>query len=392
MTRFSDRPVSLPDPGSGRPDLLVIAGEHSGDQHGSRLICGMRELRPDLRIAAIGGRRMEEAGAQFLFPLTDYSVVGFFEVLRSYPFFKKFMGETMDWISRHRPRHLCLIDFPGFNLRLAERLRQAGLSRKGGGEMGVHYYIGPQIWAWKAGRRFQMARTLDSLGVIFPFEVDCYVDTDLPVSFVGHPFVESDFQLPVTFDPEGPVLLLPGSRTTAVSRIFPVMAEAFRLLANQWVGGEALVIYPDEQVLAVIEEVLKRRPEGRERFGVEPIGRSYRGRAVLTSSGTMSLICGLAGIPGAIVYRAHPFTYLAGRMLIQVKYLGIANLILDRPLYPEFIQGAAQPGRLAEEVKASINSEERREDCARASRELRAQLGGKEGESAPLWLARRLSG
>ena len=391
MTRSSDRPVSLPEPESGRPDLLVIAGEHSGDQHGSRLISGLRELRPDLRIAAIGGRWMEEAGAQLLFPLTDYSVVGFFEVLGGVTFFREFMGKTMDWISRHRPRHLCLIDFPGFNLRLAGRLYYAGLSCKGGGEMGVYYYIGPQIWAWKAGRRFQMARTLDSLGVIFPFEVDCYGDTDLPVSFVGHPFVESYFQLPVTFDPEGPVLLLPGSRRAAVSRIFPIMVEAFRRLADQGFGGEALVIYPDEPVRRVIEEVLRRWPEEGERFRVEPIGRSYRGRAVLTSSGTMSLVCGLAGIPGAIVYRSHPLTYLAGRMLIQVKYLGIANLILDRPLYPEFIQGAAHPGRLAEEIKGSIESEESRENCARASRELRAQLGGEEGESAPLWLARRLS-
>lgn len=389
MTHFLDRPVVLPEPERGRPDLLVVAGEHSGDEHGSRLVRGLLELRPGLRIVALGGRRMKEAGSELLFPLADYGVVGFFEVLKSYTFFKEVMEKTVEWISRYRPQHLCLIDFPGFNLRLAERLYQAGLSRKGGGEVGIHYYIGPQIWAWKAGRRFQMARTLDSLGVIFPFEVDYYADTELPVHFVGHPFTESDFKLPVTFDPEGPVLLLPGSRTAAVSRIFPCMAEAFGQLSEGEGGKEALVIYPDSRIQAVIEKILEERPESRERFRVEPIGRTYRGRAVLTSSGTMSLICGLAGIPGAIVYRAHPLTYLVGRILIQVKYLGIANLILDRLLYPEFIQGDARPERLAKEVKASVESMEKRKDCERASQELRKQLGSEKVDPAPVWLARK---
>ena len=213
-------PSEFPKPDSSPPDLLIVAGEHSGDQHAARLLFGLKQLRPDLKVAAVGGSELEREGAQILFDLTQHSIVGFFEILSKLGLYKEIFDATVHWIEEHRPHHVCLVDYPGFNLRLARRLKERRLSRKGGGEIRVFYYIGPQVWAWKAKRRFGMARCLDGLGVIFPFEVDCYKDTDLQVRFVGHPFVSIP-ELPLKFAADGPILLLPGSPENSCLTNFP---------------------------------------------------------------------------------------------------------------------------------------------------------------------------
>lgn len=377
----------LPAPVGGRVDLLIIAGEHSGDEHAARLLRGLRARQPSLAVAALGGPRLAAAGAQLLHDLTASSVVGVLEVLRHYGYFKALLAETLRWIAEFRPRAVCLVDYPGFNLRLASALRARGISVKGGGSTRVLYYISPQIWAWKARRRFTMARDLDALAAIFPFEPACYADTALPAEFVGHPFLEPDYAPPVRFDPEGPVLLLPGSRRQAVERIFPALLAGFEAFG----GREAVVLYPSEEIRAVLTEArppasvrLVAGGEGRARQ--EPLGAA----AVLTSSGTMSMHCALAGIPGAIAYRAHPATYLLGRMLVRVEYLGIANLLLGEPMYPEYLQGAATPAALAAELRSCVEEVARRDATAAQAARLRAVLAAPASRGAVDWLEARL--
>lgn len=382
--------VRFAPPVGGRVDLLVVAGEHSGDEHAARMVRDLRARQPALQVAALGGPRLAAAGAQLLFDLTASSVVGLVEVLKHYPFFRALFAETLRWIGEHRPRAVCFVDYPGFNLRVAEALRQRGLSVKGGGAIRALYYISPQIWAWKAGRRFAMARNLDAMAVIFPFERECYRDTALPVEFVGHPFLAADHAAPLRYDAGGPVLLLPGSRRQAVARIFPVLLAGFRAFAER----PAVVLYPSED----IHDVLRRAspPRGvtlRRAFSLagdaaaEPIAAS----AVLTSSGTMSMHCALAGIPGAIAYRAHPLTYLLGRMLVHVPYLGIANLLLSEPMYPEYLQGAATPGKLAAELRDCVHDSARRERTVAAAARLRELLRVPASGSAADWVLRQLA-
>ncbi len=388
-----DARPGLPPWGGGRPDLLIIAGEHSGDQHAARLVRGLLERQPELRVAALGGPELDRAGARLLYDLTASSVVGLAEVVRHYRFFRTLFDRTVEWIRVHRPRAVCMVDYPGFNLRLARRLRDAGISRKGGGAVAVHYYIGPQIWAWKAGRRFEMAETLDSLGVIFPFEVACYRDTALDVAFVGHPFVEPDYQLPVRPDAHGPALLLPGSRRQAVSRIFPPMGSAWeRCRVALGTDRPALVLHPDPEIRGLLETLIASGGLDRSAFALAAAHgeASHPGSAVLTSSGTMSLVCALAGIPGAIVYRAHPLTYTIGRMVVRVPYLGIANLLLPEfPIYPEFIQGAARPDRLADELREAMGDRGRRDRAREGAARLHARLGTRDRD-APGWLLERM--
>jgi lipid-A-disaccharide synthase len=384
-------PPALPAPAGGCPDLLVVAGEHSGDEHAARMVAGLLERRPDLRVAALGGPKLAAAGAQLLFDMTSVAVVGFAEVVRHLGFFKALMAETVSWIGRHRPRHLCLVDYPGFNLRLAKALRAGGLSRKGGGRVAISYYISPQVWAWKKGRRFRMAETLDRLGVIFPFEVECFADTSLPVEFVGHPFVEPGFTPPFLHDAGAPVLLLPGSRSAAVGRIFPVLLRSLELALKEEPGLRARAVYPGAEIRACLEDLIAERPGLAGAVELVPnTGLRSPASAVLMSSGTMSLACALSGLPGAIVYRLNPFSYWLGRVLVDVPYIGIANLLLDRPLHPEFIQGAARPQRLAAQLRRAARDPQAARAAAEGAAELRSLLRPGEGGGAADWLRRGL--
>ena len=378
-------PFHLPPPSGERVDLLIVAGEHSGDEHAARMVRELRAKQPGITVAALGGPLLAAAGAQLLHDLTSSSVVGIVEVLKNYSFFRALFAEMLRWIGQHQPRAVCFVDYPGLNLRLASALRERGLSVKGGGKVKTLYYISPQIWAWKAGRRFAMARDLDAMGVIFPFEVKCYADTTLPVEFVGHPFVAPDYAAPVNYDPVGPVLLLPGSRVQAVRRIFPALLAGFAELARERPGTRAVVLYPSEDILEVLRAANPATNVLLKKTGV-PVAAS----AVLTSSGTMSMHCALAGIPGAIAYRANWLTYLLGRMLVKIDYLGIANLLLNEPMYPEFIQGAATPAALAAELRASVAEPTRRIRTAEQAERLRALLTVPAQGTAADWLARQL--
>lgn len=375
-------------PDGGACDILIVAGEHSGDEQAARMLKGALAANPGLRVCAFGGESLASAGAQLLFDMTAFSVVGLFEVLKNYSFFKKLSESIVDWIDRYRPAVVCLVDYPGFNLRLASALKRRAISAKGGGSVRVVYYIGPQIWAWKAGRRFEMASTIDDIALIFPFEPACYADTSLTAHFVGHPFLDASYENPLYFDSNAEILLLAGSRLAAVSRIFPKMLQTLRLLPEV----RAAAPYPTEEILAVMKAEAARFPDvaGRVRFVGNRTGR-IGARAVMMSSGTMSLACCLAGIPGLIVYVANPFTYFVGRMLVKVKYLGIANILLDRPAWPEFIQFAASAQKMAERMRACLSGPECAERAARDAGELKRILHSPPKMSAGEWLAGQCS-
>lgn len=370
--------MKLEDPQKGRCDICVIAGEHSGDEHAALLAGDLWKEAPDLQICAVGGLKLSAAGVQLLHDLTENSVVGIVEVLKNYGYFRQLFAAILEWLEKWRPKVLVLVDYPGFNLRLAQALNARGLSRKGGGKMAIYQYVSPQIWAWKSGRRFKMAKTLDEVGAIFPFEVDCYHDTSLAVHFVGHPFAREDYRAPVSFDPKGKLLLLPGSRLQAVSRIFPAMLKACGELED---AAGVTALYPGERVREQLERDLESyRPKGLE-IDLLPVEQGAAARAVLTSSGTMSLICALVGIPGAIVYRAHPITYYLGRRLVKIPYLGMANLILGEAMYPEFIQGDARPELLAARIARS-REKAIIDECLLNSQKLNEALRAKHGFTA----------
>ncbi len=379
--------ISEFSPASDPCDLLVVAGEVSGDEHASRLIKDVLQIKPSLRISALGGERMRNAGASLIFPLAKYGVVGLMEVIKNYHFFRKIFEQTIAWIEQTRPSCVLLVDYPGFNLRLAKALKDRGISKKGGGDTVVLQYISPQLWAWKPNRRFGMAETLDGLGVIFPFEKDCYADVSLPVSFVGHPFSHPTYTPRVHYQQTGGLLLLPGSRMQPVSRILPSFLDAFEILTSEGREIQGLLPVSDQGIHSLVESMVRVRKKIADKIRIVDRVADIPARAALMSSGTMSLSCAWAGIPGIIGYRAHPITYIIGKILVKVPYLGMANLLLpDAPPNTEFLQGQANGPALAREMGKILDDPDSAKKAAQSAECLHKLLAQPEERGIVDWL------
>ena len=390
MSVFPAIPARFDRPRGGAVDVLVVAGEHSGDQHAAKVVADLLAARPGLRVAAFGGPQLRAAGAQLLFDMTTFSAVGIVEILSAYPFYRRLFGRMVTLTKQWKPKVVVLVDYPGLNLRLANELRKAGLSRAGFGETAVIQYVSPQLWAWKPKRRFTMARDLDGVGTIFPFEPACYADTKLDARFVGHPFAEKEHVPGLRHDPDGPVLLLPGSRPKPVRKIFPSLVEAFALFRRHHPKRRALVLHTGGEVHAELYRLLAEYGEEAKGIDLRPVSEGpAAGCAALVSSGTMSLTVALAGIPGAVVYRANPLTWIMGRTLIagRVDHLGIANILLKRPAWPEYLQGACEPEALAARLQACVEGPEPRAQAAADAAELLGLLSAKSGSTPAEWVA-----
>jgi len=386
------RNLQFNSPPDGTVDLLVIAGEASGDEHSALLVSGLLKKFSNFQISAIGGKRVEKEGAHLVYPLVEHAVVGVVEVLKNYSTFKQILKNTIEWIIKYKPKTILLVDYPGFNLRLARELKKLGVSVKGGGTVKVLQYISPQLWAWKAKRRFEMEKILDGLGVIFPFEVDCYKDTSLPVAFVGHPFAQSEYKCPISYAPEGPLLLLPGSRVQPVQRILPVFLDTLDPLFIDFPNLQVSIPVPNSQIRTVVESLLSSRATIKDRINVVESDLKMEARAALMSSGTMSLSCAIAGVPGVIAYRAHPLTYLLGRFLVTIPFLGMANILIpEAPPYPEFLQGRANRKNLYQTILKVLQNEDSKENSQFVAKKLLKRLQVPDEQGVVEWLSQEIS-
>ena len=365
----------------------MVAGEASGDEHAAQLVIDLKVHNQNLTICSLGGEQLRKAGTTQLFPLAEHGVVGIFEVLKSYSFFRDIFEKTIYWIEQTKPRCILLVDYPGFNLRLARALKKRGISCKGGGDVTVLQYISPQLWAWKPKRRFVMADMLDGLGVIFPFETKCYEDVSLHVSFVGHPFAHPSYKSPVQYDPKGDLLLLPGSRMQPVRRILPVFLDALEELNADGQQVQAFLPTSSPQIRELVESFLAHRLKLKDCVRVVNRNQALLARAALMSSGTMSFSCAWAGIPGVIGYRAHPFTYALGKLIVNVPYLGMANLLLpEDPPNPEFLQGRATGSKLAREIRSIWQDADSGKRAAQTAEKLHQLLAQPQQRGVIDWL------
>jgi len=355
------------------PDrLLVVAGEASGDLHAARLLAELARLRPGLAAFGLGGAEMRRAGCETLADSAEISVVGIAEVLRVLPRARQIFAAILAEVDRRPPVAALLVDFPEFNLRLARELHRRGVP--------VLYYISPQVWAWRRRRVKRIARVVDRMLVLFPFEVDFYRGAGVPAVHVGHPLVdEVPVGLPSPWDRAGDpgpfrIALLPGSRRSEIEALLPTMLEAVRLLAEGLPLCARLILAP-----AVARELVDEAIE-LSGLAVEVVEED-RFRAVadshlaLCASGTATLEVGLLGTPAIVVYRLAAATYLLGRLLVRLPDISLVNLVLGRRVVPELIQGAARPARIAAEARALLLDPAAVARMRQAEGELRGRLG-----------------
>ncbi|HXI85082.1 MAG TPA: lipid-A-disaccharide synthase [Verrucomicrobiae bacterium] len=341
---------------------MFIAGEASGDAHAAELIKALRSKAPDVVVFGAGGPKMQAAGMELLLDLTEHAVVGLVEVLKNYGKFRRIFWDLVHEAEKRRPDAVVLVDFPGFNLRFAAQMNRRGIK--------VIYYISPQLWAWHASRAKQIERDVDLMLCIFPFEKDWYAKhaPRLRVEFVGHPFAEKIKAEGRGIEREKKlVLLLPGSREREVAKIWPIMMEVVDRMPTD---VKFVAVAVNEQSAAMMKH---------PRITVD-VGKAHEGmrRATLaiTASGTATMECAFYGCPMIVVYKVNWLTYLIGRLVVKVNWLGMPNVIAGREIVPEFIQHAAQPERIAAVARELLETDAKRDAMQRDLASVVTSLGG----------------
>ena len=324
--------------------IFVVAGETSGDTHAAALLSELQTLRPKLQISGLGGPKLHAMSTEVEDWTHEAAVVGLWDVLRHYGYFRAKFHATRDRIAREKPDAVLFVDYPGFNLRLAKALQPQRPNTK------LLYYISPQVWAWNRGRIPRMARWLDRMFCIFPFEKDLYEKSGLHTDFVGHPMAT---KLEILGDEaRNPNLfaLLPGSREREVRKIFPAMLAAAKIVLARRPQTVFASAASSEKLQALMREMGAQAVVGCDIGLRNARDLMQTAAAGLVASGTATLEATLCGLPYALVYKVSSLTYLAGRAVIKVPHLGMANLLAGKEIVKEFIQHDATPTTLASEA------------------------------------------
>lgn len=330
---------------------MIVAGEASGDLHGSNLVKAALQLDPELRFSGIAGPRMRAAGVEALVDSSEMAVVGLVEVLAHFDVIFHAYITLKKIIRTDPPDLLILIDYPDFNLRLAKLAKAAGVK--------VLYYISPQVWAWRVGRVKKIARVVDRMAVVFPFEVPFYEKERLPVTFVGHPLVDivqpamtrEAAQQAFGLDAQRKTIgLFPGSRKSEIKRLLPVILNSAVLLHQRF--PEAQFILPLASSLSHADLAPHLAGCGLDIKVVEGHGYDVMQvcDAIITVSGTVTMEIALIGTPMVIIYRVAPLTYQIGIRLIKVDHVGICNIVAGERVVPELLQYDAEPVKIAAEI------------------------------------------
>ncbi len=343
----------------------------SGDIHGEELMGSLLESAPaSITFAGLGGPKMAaRGGAEVEDWVADAAVVGLWEVLKHYRFFKNKLDETLARMIKDKPHLVVLIDYPGFNLRLAYALRERGFEGK------IAYYISPQVWAWNRKRIPKMAAALDLMICIFPFEKELYEKSGLKTIYAGHPLVD-ELKRDPNIDREECLLgLFPGSREREVDRLFPLMLDTAAQLRENVPNLHVRVAAANE----ALADHMRREAGTRDLKVKIDVGAAHdlmqRATAGMVASGTATLEAAWFGLPYCLVYRVAWPTYLVGRAVVAVPFLGIVNILGEREIVREFIQANAKPENMALEMERLLKSPEDRKALQRDLAEIVAQLG-----------------
>ena len=362
-------------PANHQACVAIVAGEASGDQHGAKLIAAMQKKNPALFYCGIGGAAMKQAGVRILVDASELTVVGITEVFAKLPAILRGMRAMKRLLNSLRPDLLILIDFPDFNLHIASAAKKLGIP--------VLYYISPQIWAWRRGRVKRIARCVDRMAVILPFEEQFYAENDVDATFVGHPLLDGPMPAAdqvLAAGGQGPTTigLMPGSRDTEITRHLPVMLASARILKDRLKHVTFIVSHAPSVAREQIEMIIDGHPS---RMAVEIVSDGVetvfkRSDLVVAASGTVTLQAAIHGTPLVIMYKVSPVSFLLGRALVRVSHIGLVNLVAGKELAPEFVQGAASAENIASAVEAMLADRHQLHQLKQQLLDLRDVLGG----------------
>lgn len=330
--------------------IYLIAGEASGDFLGANIIKSCKQRYQDsFEFTGIGGELMEKEGFVSLFPLSDLTHLGFFEVLSHLPLLWKRFWQTVKDIKQKKPDLLLTIDSPDFTLRVGKKVRSKSLFH-------VHY-VAPTVWAWRPGRAKKMAQTVDHLLTLYDFEPDYFLRENLPTTFVGHPLADQIKFTPSFESQKNYIALLPGSREREITTLLPIFLESALQLKRKFEGLQYWIPTLNNR-LGLVQDLVNHSPL-KDQIAIvtqESQKEVYfqQSKAALAASGTVTLELALRALPTVIAYKIHPLSAFLGRWLIKTPFIGLPNIILQQPLMPEFIQANCRSSYLTSALERFI--------------------------------------
>lgn len=358
--------------------IFIVAGEASGDLHAANLVSQIKRLKPDTFFFGLGGEKLKAQGVDLYFDIVQLAVVGFFEVLKNIGKFRKIFSGVLREVDRQQPDLAILVDYPGFNLRLACELKKRGIP--------VLYYISPQIWAWGQKRIKTIKSCVRQMMVLFKFEEELYRRHGIPVSFVGHPLLDSvkvasDRQAllaSLRLKNKGKIIsILPGSREKEVITLLPIMLEAARLIYKKFPDSNFLILRSP----TVKEEIFKTLLSRYDLPLYLITNKTHDGLTAsdfaIVASGTATLEAAILGTPLVIVYKVAFLTWAFMRLAIKIPYIGLVNVVKQSRFVPEFVQFRAKPELIADQVIRTLQD---KEDILRIKNGL-LEVRGRLGES-----------
>ncbi|MBT8367352.1 MAG: lipid-A-disaccharide synthase [Deltaproteobacteria bacterium] len=358
-----------------QPCVAIIAGEASGDQHGAKLVRAMQKKRPELFFCGIGGPGLRQAGVRIVVDAADLTVVGITEVFSKLPDIIKGMGIIKKLLRSLRPDLLILIDFPDFNLHLAAFAQKLSIP--------VLYYISPQIWAWRRGRGKRIAKLVNHMAVILPFEEQFYKKFNAPVTFVGHPLLDDALPAVGQTLKEGlqdpPVIgLVPGSRENEINRLLPIMLDAADILRQRLKQVTFIIsqaVFVDSEL---IKAIIGKYPGWADvEIVADGVAKVFeRCDAIVAASGTVTLQAAMYGTPMVIIYKVSPVSAWLAKALVRVPNVGLVNLVAGRGLVPELLQENATGHNIARTVENMLKDPDQLNQLRQQLIALRDVLGG----------------
>jgi len=357
-------------------NIMIVAGETSGDLHGSNLVKAMHRIDPDLHFYGIGGQRMQDAGVVLMAHAADMAVVGLTEVIVKLNRLRKILNLMKAGLRTDQPDLLILIDYPDFNLMLGKAAKACGVK--------VFYYISPQVWAWRSGRITRIKEIVDKMAVILPFEEKLYREAKVDATYVGHPLLDTvktrytrEEALRKFGLEEGrtTVGLLPGSRDTEIARLLPVMMGAAKILTGKRPGLQFVLPLAETLDESAVDPILQSSPISVRIVRHDMLEAVQLADIVIAASGTATLETALLGKPMVIIYKVSPLSSWIGKIIIKVKHIGLANIIAGKTIVPELIQDDANPERIAAEVIGILNDQDRMDGIKTELNKIREILG-----------------
>lgn len=355
--------------------LYIVAGELSGDTHAALLLDSLQESIPELELRGVGGPNLEELSKGTVRNWMDRAaVMGIWEVLKNYLWFRKRFFEMLEELKRFQPNVLLLVDYPGFNLRFAKAVRKACPRIR------IVQYVCPQVWAWNKRRIPFIESVFDEVFCLFPFEQSLFSSNQLKVTFAGHPLMDEvkNSEISEKTDNQQLIGLFPGSREREVERLLPMMLQAAEILKVQNKDLRFEIPAATPKLEGLIQAHLQQRDL------VDSVrvttGGSHslmeRATCAVVASGTATLEAACFGLPYCLVYRVAPLTYWLAKLLVKIRWIGIVNILAGREVVKEFIQGAATPAAVSGELQRLLHSEEDRDSLRSELKEVVAALGG----------------